>query len=275
MRKLLNCLLLVAAITVGAALPTEALAVSPDSTDAREIMEAVEAREGFNNSMFRLGITITDSGGRERTRQVQVRTMKFDGGSSQLVLFESPADLRNTGLLSIDYDDGSKDDDQWLYLPSVGRTTRIASADKSGSFMGTDLTYADMTRKDPGAYDYRIVEQSADVDGEECWLIEATPKTEKEQSETGYAKTQVWVSKTRLMPLQVKAWVIDGKRFKYTKLGDIRQVEGEWVAHQVTVRTVRNGEVESASTLVTSEMAVNSDQVTEQDFTEQRLERGL
>ena len=30
--------------------------------------------------------------------------------------FSAPADVKNTGLLSVDYDDGAKDDDQWLYL---------------------------------------------------------------------------------------------------------------------------------------------------------------
>jgi len=257
------------------ALPATSLAVSPGSTDPREIVEAMEARDTGSSSRFQLSIRISDKAGRERTRQVQVRTMAFDGGTRQLILFEKPADLRNAGLLSIDYHDGSRTDDQWLYLPSMGRTTRIASADKSGSFMGTDLTYADMTRKDPAAYDYRMVETSAPVDGEDCWLIEATPRTEKEQKETGYAKTQLWVSKSRLLPLRVKAYVIEGRRLKYTTLGDIRQVDGVWMAHRVVVKTRRNGELESMSTLVTSDLVLDSADVVEQDFTEQRLERGL
>ena len=74
--------------------------------------------------------------------------MEFDKGTRQLMMFESPADVRNTGMLSIDYKDGNKDDDQWLYLPSLNKSTRISSGDKSGSFMGTDLSYADMTRAD-------------------------------------------------------------------------------------------------------------------------------
>ena len=61
------------------------------------------------------------------------------------MIFESPSDVQNTGLLSVDYD-GAKDDDQWLYLPSLHKATRISSGDKSGSFMGTDFTYSDMTQ---------------------------------------------------------------------------------------------------------------------------------
>ncbi len=273
MTKALRLILVV--LLVQLAMPTKGLAVPPSTDDPRVIVQAMENRSTGSSSTLKLSITIADKVGRERTRLVQVRSMKFEGGTRQLVLFERPADLRNAGLLSIDYDDGNRADDQWLYLPSLGRTTRIASADKSGSFMGTDLTYADMTRKDPNAYSYRMVQPSVMVDGEDCWLIEATPRTDKEKKETGYAKSHLWVSKEKLMAVQIKAWVLEGKRLKYTKLSDIRQVDGIWMAHKVVVRTTRNKEVESVSTLVTSDLVLNSPTVRETDFTEQRLERGL
>jgi len=263
------------AALVAAALPTGALALDPDTADPRAIMDAMENREVPSSSRFRLGITITDSKGRERTRQVNVRSLQFEGGTKQLLQFEQPADLRNAGLLSIDYDDGATADNQWLYLPSIGKTTRIASADKSGSFMGTDLTYADMTRKDPAAYDYALVKASESVDGEDCWLIGATPRTDKEKQETGYEKSLVWVSKEKLLPVQIKAWMLDGDRFKYTKVADVQKVDGTWVAHRVVVRTLKGSEVESTSTLVTSDLVFGADDVTDADFTEQRLERGL
>jgi outer membrane lipoprotein-sorting protein len=273
MNRLLSALALVAGLCVAPA--ARAATVSADSTDARAIMEAVESRETGDKTTLTLTITITDKAGRSRTRVLKVRSMEFDDGIKQLLLFEKPADLFNAGLLSVDYSDGNATDDQWLYLPSLGKTTRIASADKSGSFMGTDLTYADMTKKDPSAYDYNLVEQSVSVDGEDCWLIEATPKTEKEQKETGYTKTQVWVSKDKLVPLQIKAALADGSRIKYTKMSDVRLVDDVWMAHQVVVRTVQGGEVESTSTLLTSGVTINDASVTDADFTEQRLEQGL
>ena len=61
------------------------------------------------------------------------------------MFFLSPADVKDTGFLTYDYDEEGRDDDQWLYLPALKKTKRIASGDKSGSFMGSDFTYADMT----------------------------------------------------------------------------------------------------------------------------------
>ena len=184
------------------ALPVDvgAQTLSPDSTDARKIMEAVENRVEGDKVISRLKIVVEDSKGRKRIRGVQSRSLEFPGGSKQLIFFESPADVRNTGLLSIDYDDGAKTDDQWLYLPSLHKSTRINSSEKSGSFMGTDLSYSDMTQRAPSQYEYKMLNTSAQVDGEACWLIEARPTTPREKEETGYLKSQMWISKTKLLP---------------------------------------------------------------------------
>ena len=256
-------------------IPGAALAISPNSTDAREIMAAVESRDTGDRLLSRLQITITDHAGRKRSRVVRVRGMEVAGGSKQIMLFESPADIRNAGLLSIQWDDPTKADDQWLYLPSLGRSTRISSSDRSGSFMGTDLTYSDMSDKDIEDYDYTLLSASATVGGEDCWHIEARPRNDKELQETGYIKTQLWISKSKLSPIQSKAWVKEGKRLKYSKWGKWKQISGIWVAHEVVVRTVRNGEVESTSSLVVSDVQIGAEGVSEADFTQGRLEQGL
>jgi hypothetical protein len=48
-----------------------------------------------------------------------------------LMFFKYPADVKNTAFLTYDYKDDGKEDDQWLYLPAMRKTKRIASGDKS------------------------------------------------------------------------------------------------------------------------------------------------
>lgn len=249
--------------------------LSPDTSDARKIMEVVESRPSGDKVMVRMQMTILDGAGNQRVRVVQSRMMHFPGGSKSLVLFESPADIRGTGLLSVDYDDGSKEDDQWLYLPSLHKATRIASGDKSGSFMGSDFSFADMTKMDASHYTYELLSKSVTVDGDECWVIESRPNTDKAKSETGYLKSQLWISKHKLMPLQIKAWVIKGKRIKYMKFEDVRLVDGIWTPHRLSAKTVSGGTAESTTVLTYSELQYNSPSVTENDFTQRRLEKGL
>jgi hypothetical protein len=268
----MKSLLLLLGLTLS---PINAFAIDASSTDPAAIMHAVENRATGETTKLRLHITITDKAGRKRNRSLVVKTKEFEGGTKQLILFDTPADLHNAGMLSVDFDDGAKSDNQFLYLPSLGKTTRLASADKSGAFMGTDLTYSDMTKKDPDAYTYTMIDADTAVNGEAVWHIEATPKTDKERNETGYLKSQIWVSKEKMIPLQLKAWVTQGKRLKYTTMSEIKMVNGVWTAHKVFIKTKKGKVTESTSTLVTSDLVMNAKDVTDADFTEQRLERGL
>lgn len=249
------------------------LAVPADTTDARKIMDAVFNRDMGDKMTSRMTMTI--EAGRKRVRTLQYKAMKFDGGTKYLMIFESPADVRNTALLSLDHDDGNKDDDQWLYLPSLRKSTRISTGEKSGSFMGSDFTYSDMTKQATDQYDFQIVQQSVKIDGEDCWLIEARPRTDKAKNETGYVKSHIWVSKQKLMALQLKAWVRQGKKIKYVKFQDIKKVDGIWVAHTAAVRTTKGDSVLSTTTLQFSNVKFNDPGIQDADFTQGRLAQGL
>ena len=248
-------------------------------TDPRSIMNAVQDRATGDKVVSQLVITIIDKDGRKRKRTVKSRALDFAKGTKQIMMFVDPPDIKGTGLLSIDYDDGAREDDQWLYLPSLNKATRISSGDKSGSFMGTDLSYADMTQSDPDHYEYTILKSSVYVklDGqkEECWLIESRPKTEKAKKETGYVKSLVWISKDKLMPIQLKALIRKGKRTKYIQFREIKKVDGLWTAHAIIARTKRGKTIESTTTLVFQNMKYNHPSVVPSDFSQERLEQGF
>ena len=275
MRYRVKTSLLVGAVFV-LGLATEAsAAVTPDSTDARAIMDGVFERNTADNVTSSMMMVIQDKSGRKRERMLKVRSKKFGEGTKLLMKFQSPADVKNTGLLSVDYDSGQKDDDQWLYLPSLRKSTRIASTQKSGSFMGTDFTFADMTKSDPNEYDFKIVQQSTQAAGEDCWLIESRPKTDKAKRETGYMKSQVWVSKEKMIVVQSKAWVIAGKRIKLLKFEDIKKIDGIWVIHKLSAMTRKGKTTESTTVMVYSDLKINDASVVEADFTQREMEKGL
>ena len=142
--------------------------------------------------------------------------------------------------------------------------------------MGTDLTYSDMTRSNPDDYEYTMKEQSKIVGGEDCWVIDARPITEKAKEETGYVKLRLWVSKKHLMTLQVKAWVREGRRLKFIKFGNVKNVGGSWMATKISARTMRSGQVESTTIITFNEVKADHPDVTEDLFKDnRRLEQGL
>jgi hypothetical protein len=240
--------------------------VDPGTSDPSVVMRAVESKSRANQTHGRMAIRIIDRSGRTRERTVRSWAMDADGAQRQLMIFDSPADVRGTSLLSIDHDDANQDDDQWLFLPSLKKTTRISSGDRSGSFMGTDLTYSDMTRSDTSQYDYKMVKQSVSVAGEECWLIESRAKTQKAKDETGYVKVQAWVSKKKLMIVQVKAWVREGRKLKYIKFDEIKMLGGQWTPFKISARTVRGRTVESTTIIQFTDMTADNPAVSKALF---------
>jgi outer membrane lipoprotein-sorting protein len=266
---------LVLAASVATARGANAEAIDPSTQDARKIAKAAAERDDGDRQSARMSMTVVDGSGRKRVRGLVSRRLKFDKGTKLLMMFEEPADMRNTGFLLLDYKDSKRDDDQWLYLPSLRKTTRISSSDRSGSFLGSDISYSDLLRPNVDHYDYKLLEGSVQVDGEECWHIEARPRTTKVREETGYVKSEMWISKKKLVPVQSKMWVRDGKKLKYAKYEEIKNVGGIWSAHKVTVRTVRGGQVESTTVLRLSGVKYGDPNVSDSDFTERRLEKGL
>ena len=73
----------------------------------------------------------------------------------------------------------------------------------------------------------------------------------------------------------MKSWITEGKKLKYMKFGDVKKVDGVWTPFKLSVRTMRAGKVESMTTLVFNRIRHNQDSVTDSDFTERRLEKGL
>lgn len=272
MRREISFLVLAALATLAAPAIAQ---VSPSETDPGVIMKAVQARASGDKVKGKMVLTITDAAGRERSRAVEMRGMEFEGGSRQIMIFSDPADVKGTGLLSVDYDDGAKEDDQWLYLPSLHKSTRISSGNKAGSFMGTAFSYADMTEQDPTHWEYTLLKPSVPIDGDDCWLIEARPKTQKAKQETGYLKTQTLVSKTKLMPLRVKAWVRAGKKIKLIAFEDISKIGDVWVAHTLKAKIMRGNQLDLGTVIEMKDLTHDNADVTAELFTQRQLETGL
>jgi hypothetical protein len=141
--------------------------------------------------------------------------------------------------------------------------------------MGSDLSFSDMTRQSPDQFDYKMVDPAAKARGEDCWLIEARPRTAKAKDETGYVKSLLWVSKGKLMPVQIKHWVREGKKLKFLVFSGVKQVNGIWVAHKISAKTVQAKETLSTTVLSFADLSFGNADVVEGAFTQRRLEQGL
>jgi hypothetical protein len=245
--------------------------LGPSATPA-QVLQAARTRPTGERVRARLRMVVTDSAGHEISRVLRSSSMEHEGATRTLMMFESPAELRGTGLLTIDYDD-QRDADQWLYLPSLRRSTRIAMRNRSGAFVGSDFSYADLTVPDPADFTLRMLDAAARVDGEACWHIESVPRNAAVQAETGYERTEMWISQRSLVPLRMKAW-LGQERFKYVSASGIAQQDGVYTARTLTARTVRAGRVQSQTVIERLELRFRDPAVVPELFTTRELERG-
>jgi hypothetical protein len=205
-----------------------------DDAKAREIMQKVLDRDDGDNRTARMEMILIDKRGKQRLRKIQTFRKDKDRDDYGLMFFLHPADVKDTAFLTYDYENPDHDDDQWLYLPALRKTKRIASTDKSGSFMGSDLNYSDMTDLVLKDYDFFIKKEMMDRD-HKVWVIESIPRSEEVIKETGYTKTWHFVRQDIYYVVRAISWVHKKNYLKYLDVRELNQIEGIWVGTEMHI----------------------------------------
>lgn len=244
---------------------------------ARAVMEQVDARDDGDRSIADMTMLLIDRQGRQRSRSI--RSFSLDKGKDihTLMFFLTPADVAGTGFLTYDYDQADSDDDQWLYLPALKKTKRIATSDKSGSFMGSDFTYADMTRRRLDDYTYTFNKEQGEttVYGQKTWVIDSTPRTPLVIKETGYARSILFVRQDNFMVVRAIHFVEDGGDLKYFDVKKMEQVDGIWTNLEMHMTRKKGGNTIHQTILTLDTVRYNQEAVNEGLFTIRTLEKGL
>jgi hypothetical protein len=254
-------------------LPGLLAAARADDPKAREIMKKVDARYDGDSQTADMEMVLIDKGGKKRFREIRTFSKDMEADTFRLMFFVSPADVRHTGFLTYDYDNPEKDDDQWLYLPALKKTKRIASSDKSGSFMGSDLNYSDMTSRNLEDYDFSLKDE-LDVHGQLVWLVESVPRTKKVAKETGYSKSLLFVRQDNFYVIRAIHWIEDGGYLKYVDVKHLEQIDGIWVSTEMHVFKKKGKSVVHRTELRWKNIQFNQN-LEEELFTIRRLEKGL
>jgi outer membrane lipoprotein-sorting protein len=243
-----------------------------ESPSAREIMQRVRDRDDGDNSSQELEMVLVDKNRSQRVRKLRAYGRDIGEDDYSIMFFLTPADVEDTGFLTYDYDDPARDDDQWLYLPALSRTKRIASSDKSGSFMGSDFSYADMTERPLDDYRYTLMKETV-VDDHPVWQIEAVPITEREKDETGYEKSILFVRQDNDVVVRSVHWVKKRGRLKYFDVKRLEQIDGIWVPTEMHMST-RKGEAILHKTLLFARNVRFGQPLAADLFTVRQLEKG-
>jgi hypothetical protein len=157
--------------------------------------------------------------------------------------------LRGITLLTIENEE--RDDDHFLFLPSLGRVRRISSARRGDSFLGTDLSYEDFERREVGDYELESI-RPTEGDEEPLYVISARPRFE-----AGYDRVDFRVAVADLAIVDTLYYKSpDEEPFKFirTPRSGLRQFEGCLLPTRVVARDSRRG---TATEIRIEELAVN------------------
>ena len=263
-RNTLTASLLVAAATV---IPLTAMAETPEEKGLRIAMEGDADQSGFGDTTANLTMVLRNRHGEESVRHFRTKTLEVeDDGDKSISIFDEPADIKGTAVLTHSHKVGS--DDQWLYLPALKRVKRISSKNKSGSFVGSEFAYEDLSSQEVEKYTYNWLADEPCPGAEEltCWLIERYPLDEN----SGYTRQQSWSDQN-----EYRVWKIDFYDRKDTLMktltfADYNEYQGRfWRSHSMSMVNHQTGK----STDLTFSNITFGNGLGDRDFDKRALER--
>jgi len=112
-----------------------------DPAKGLEIANESDRRSnGFIDSSSNMKMILRNRHGESSTRELRVRSLEIENdGDKSLTIFDTPADVKGTALLTFSHK--TKNDDQWLYLPALKRVKRMSSSNKSGPLYGQRVCF--------------------------------------------------------------------------------------------------------------------------------------
>ncbi|MFA5493874.1 MAG: outer membrane lipoprotein-sorting protein [Porticoccaceae bacterium] len=210
-----------------------------------------------------------DRQGRSRERQT-VSYRRYFGDERRLVLFfTAPANIRDTAVLTWDYADPARADDQWLYLPALRKVRRIPASDRGDYFLGTDFSFEDMKLDGRLSADDYVYTLGA-TESEDTLVLEGLPRSEALAQELGYSRTLTVVETGNWMITKVDFWDPRGGHLKTLDVEDIRDVDGIPTRHRLVMQNHQTGH----RTELEFEKVDYRTPVDERVFTQQALQRG-
>lgn len=200
----------------------------------RDIAIIVHDRPEGEDRKGMMHMTLVNKRGRTRERSVLFLSKDYGKDSKSIMFFQAPADVKGTGFLQYEYDDPSKEDDRWLYLPALKKVRRISGSSKSDYFMGTDFTYDDMGGRSVDE-DSHILLREEEFEGLKCWVLESIPK----DKDYMYSKRISWIRQDALTPVRVEFYDRQENPLKILTVTELRKQDGFWTIFKMEMDNIQ------------------------------------
>ena len=206
----------------------------PDGTAlAKKLYDRPDGSDASSHAIM----ILAKKGSKPRYRTLYTYRLDNDNGEIwSLMRFTEPADINGTGLLT--HDQPGDESSQWIYLPALDRARRISSSRKGGRFVGSDIYYEDLRKRDVEKDRHRIL-GNGKVGKTATTKLESIPM---DPDNSVYSKRISWVHMNTLIPLQVDYYAAGSETpVKRMKVYKIKKLQGYWTVLDSRVYDLESG----------------------------------
>ena len=176
---------------------------------------------------------ITKKSGKKRNL-VLINKSK-DNSTKQMLWFLEPRDDYGIGFLKIEKK--GEADFMSMWLPGFKKNRRIQSQNKSDSFMGSDLSYEDMTNRDLDEYTFKILSEEVlckEDSDEFCYILSSKPKDKYSE----YSEHKTWVTKDTYLGVKEESYDKENKKLKYKEI-NYKKIDEYYIMNYLTVENIQ------------------------------------
>jgi len=199
-----------------------------------ELAKAMKNRPKPDDTQSESTMLLTNKKGKKKT--LKLLSKSKDDSKKQMIWFLEPKDDYGISFLKIEKD--NEDDYMNMWLPAFNKFRRISSQKKSDSFMGSDLSFEDMTNRELTEYQYTILESDVPCLNETedvlCYILESIPN----DVESEYSKHVSWVEKGTYLSLKEESYDIDNALLK-SKLIKYSNINNYYIMNELYVENVQ------------------------------------
>lgn len=240
------------------------------------VARQVDDRDTGRDARIAMRMRLVDRRGRVRERALTVFSLRGGAGrpvdgDRTLIRFTHPNDIEGTGFLVWEHPDAA--DERFLYLPSLGRTRRIAASEAQESFVGSDFTYEDIGGREFDDYTYALLDESASAtwkaaDGSTHPIYRLESKAR--DADARYPRVVSLVRRDNFVVVGAEVFNRRGEAQKTFEVLKLERVDGYWT----TLEMKMTDQVQDTRTELVFEDVAYDVGLSPDAFTRRELERG-
>lgn len=225
-------LLLILALSVVSATHSRGAELTPQQQGRAIFEEADRRASGYGDFEVELQMILRSPRGVATQRALRIKQLEVpQDGDKILLVFDSPADVRGTALLS--HAHKQADDDQWLFLPAIKRVKKIASKNRGSPFVGSEFSFEDLSPPELEKYRYVFLGEGS-LEEVPCYIVERVSVRDY----TAYSKEVFWLDQAEYRVLQVEYYDLAGRLEKRLSVSGYANYNGFWKPAQMDMQNL-------------------------------------